>query len=109
MNKIGGNRIAAANRASCWSGSARVSRLIEIGFSGSVAGLVDLDGTFEVRAVFDHDAGGGQIAHDRAVFLNLDAVFGTKISLHAAVDHNFPRDDVGGNFSARANGKFAIF
>src|SRR5580658_2169416 len=37
--------------------------------------LVDFDGTFKVGAVFDHDAGGGEIAVDGTVFLNFDAVF----------------------------------
>jgi len=41
--------------------------------------LIDLDGAFEVGAVFDHDARGGQIADHRAIFLDLDAVLGAKI------------------------------
>jgi hypothetical protein len=41
-----------------WCRSACVRRLVEIG-SGCVAGLINLDRTLKVRAVFDHDAGGG--------------------------------------------------
>src|SRR5712664_126440 len=33
--------------------------------------LVDLDGAFEIGAVFDHDARGGQVAFDRAVDLQV--------------------------------------
>ena len=41
---------------------------------GGVAGLIDLDRAFKVCAVFDHDAGCRQIAHNRAVLLNFNAV-----------------------------------
>src|SRR4029077_9703970 len=48
--------------------------------------LVDFDGAFEIGAVFDHDARGGQVTDDRAILLDFDAVLGTKISLHVAID-----------------------
>jgi hypothetical protein len=47
-----------ALRLRCGGSCARVGRLIEIG-SGGITGFINLDRTFEVRAVFDHDAGGG--------------------------------------------------
>jgi len=47
-----------ALRLRCRGSRARVSRLVEIG-SGGITGLVNLDGAFEVRTVFDHDASSG--------------------------------------------------
>src|SRR5712664_2363091 len=49
---------------------------------GSVLGLggVDLDATLELRAVLDADAGGGDVADDRAVALDVDAIARVKIA-----------------------------
>src|SRR6266478_768707 len=70
--------------------------------------LVDLDGAFEVGAVFDHDARGGQVADDRAIFLDFDAILGAKISLHVAVDHNLTGNDVSGHFGSGADGQLPL-
>src|SRR5208282_6400858 len=71
-------------------------------------GLVDFDGTFEVRAVFNHDAGGGKVAVDGAILLNLDTVLGAQVSLHRAVDHNFAGDNIRGQLGRGANRQFAL-
>src|SRR5260370_24752771 len=55
--------------------------------------LVDLDGAFEIGAVFDHDARGGQVADDRAILLDFAAVLGAKIALHVPVNPHFPGND----------------
>src|SRR5208337_4011052 len=73
-----------------------------------LSGLVDFDGTFEVRAVFNHDARGGQVAVHRAVLLDLDAVLGAQIPLHRAVDHDFTGDNIGGHLGGGANGELAL-
>ena len=57
---------------------------------------IDLDRAFEVRAVLNHDARGGQIADHRAILLDFDAVAGAQIALDAAVDDDFARHHVGG-------------
>src|SRR5271165_7210905 len=65
--------------------------------SGFLLGaLIDFDGALEVGAVFDHDAGGGKIAVDGTILLNLDAVLSAQISLHGAIDHDFTGDNVRG-------------
>src|SRR6267378_3552823 len=70
--------------------------------------LVDLDGAFEIGAVFDHDARGGQVANDRAILLDFDAVLGAKIALHVPVDHHFAGNDVGGHLRGGANGQLPL-
>src|SRR5208283_553235 len=71
-------------------------------------GLVDFDGAFKVGAVFDHDAGGGEIAVDGPILLYLDAILGAKISLDGAVDHDFASDNIRGQLGRGAHGKFAL-
>src|SRR6266478_4839858 len=70
--------------------------------------LVDLDGAFEIGAVFDHDARGGQVADDRAILLDFDTVLGAKIALHVTVDHHFAGNDVGGHLRGGANGQLPL-
>src|ERR1700743_3620477 len=70
-----------------------------------VGGLVDLDGTFEVGAVFDHDARRGEVAVDRAVFLDFDTILRAKIAFHRSVDDDFTGDDIGGDLGGRADGE----
>src|SRR5260370_34779974 len=60
--------------------------------------LVDLDGAFEVGAVFDHDAGSGQVTIDRTVLLDFNSVLRAKVALHVAVHHDFAGNDIGGYF-----------
>src|SRR5437879_13902529 len=47
--------------------------------------LVDLDGTFEVGAVFDHDSGSGQVTVDRTILLDFNSILLAKVSLHVTV------------------------
>src|SRR3984957_20897554 len=73
-----------------------------------VSGLVDLDGALKVGAVFDHDARRGEVAVDRAVFLDFDTIFRAKIALHRPVDNNFTGDDIGGDLGGRADGELPL-
>src|SRR6266478_2556909 len=61
-------------------------------------GLVDLDGTFEVGAVFDHDSGSGQVTVDRTILLDFNSIFRAKVALHVAVHHDLAGNDIGGYF-----------
>src|SRR5258707_6296330 len=70
--------------------------------------LVDLDGAFEIGAVFDHDARGGQVADDRAILLDFDTVLGAKIALHVPVDHHFAGNDVGGHLTSSGTGPLPL-
>src|SRR5229473_5968491 len=60
--------------------------------------LVDLDRTFEVGAVFDHDAGSGEVTVDRTILLDFNSILGAKVALHVAVYHDLAGNDVGGYF-----------
>ena len=71
-------------------------------------GLVDFDGAFEISAVFDHDAGGGQVAVYRTVFLDFNSVFGAKVALHRAVYYHLAGDNVGRNFRRGSDGEFPL-
>src|SRR5579872_2314929 len=70
--------------------------------------LVDLDRALKVGAVFDHDARRGEVAVDRAVLLDLDAIFRAKIALHRPVDNHFTGDDIGGDLGGRADGELPL-
>src|SRR3984893_11619954 len=81
--------------------------LVEIGFFfGRCA--IDLDRAFEIRAVLNHDARGGQIANDRAILLDFEAVAGTQITLYAAIDDDFARYHVGGQLGCGPHGQLAV-
>src|SRR6267154_3774835 len=95
------NGLCCAGVGSCWLGERATAGF----FLGA---LVDLDGAFEVSAVFDHDARGGQIADHRAIFLDFNAVLGAKISLHVAVDHYFAGNDVSSHRGGGANGQLPL-
>src|SRR5579859_2510521 len=56
-------------------------------------------------AVLDADAGGGNIADDRAVGFDIDAVAGVEIADDFAVDHHFPGANFGSEHGGGANGK----
>src|SRR6266851_1227380 len=64
---------------------------------GSVLGLggVDLDATLELRAVFDADARGGDVADHRAVALDVNAIAGVKVARYLSVDDNSTRVNLG--------------
>src|SRR6202007_1534452 len=70
--------------------------------------LVDLDGTFEIGAVLNHDARGRQVADHGAILLDFDAILGAHISLHVAIDHHFTGDHVGGHLRGGANGELPL-
>src|SRR5271163_4574135 len=102
----GKNKIVEAklNRLRCWSANRSVRALRKGAVCGILLGaLIDFDRAFEVGAVFDHDAGGREIAVDGAILLDFDAVFGTEIAFHVAIDHDFASDDVGGQLRGSAN------
>src|SRR6266849_4610118 len=52
---------------------------------------VDLDATFELRAVLDANPRGGDVADDGAITLDVDAVAGMNIADYLSVDDNFSR------------------
>src|SRR5215469_15134411 len=93
-------------RAAYTSGSSAACKGARPGFF--FGALVDLDGALEVSAIFDHDARGRQIAIDRAILLNLDAVLGAQISFHVAIDHHFPGNYVRGDLRRGAHGELAL-
>src|SRR6266853_1948126 len=74
----------------------RPGKCIRTGFF--FRGLVDLDGTFEVGAVFDHDSGSGQVTVDRTILLDFNSIFRAKVALHVAVHHDLAGNDIGGYF-----------
>src|ERR1700687_5888835 len=97
------------NGFGCRSGRWGGRRLGERAGTGAlVRGLVDFDRTLEVGAVLDHDARGGEITIDGAILLDLDPVFGAKVALHGAVDHDFPGNDIGGYLGRGADGKLPL-
>jgi hypothetical protein len=51
-------------------------------------GGVDLDATLELRAVFDADACGRDVADDGAIALDVDAIARVKITDYFSVDRN---------------------
>src|SRR5882762_9523628 len=60
--------------------------------------LVDLDGAFEVGAVFDHDPGSSQVTVDRTIFFDFYSILRAKVSLHVAIHHHLAGNDVSGHF-----------
>src|SRR5882762_7386912 len=60
--------------------------------------LVDLDGAFEVGAVFDHDAGSSQVTVSRTILFDFKSILRAKVALHVAVHHYLAGNDVGGHF-----------
>ncbi len=52
-------------------------------------GWVDFDAAFEVGAVFDADAGGGNVADDRAIRLDVNAVPRMDVADYLAIDDYF--------------------
>ena len=69
---------------------------------------IDLDRPFEIRAVFNHDARGGQIPNDRAILLDFDAVARSQIALYTAIDDDFACHDVGGQLGGGTYGQLAV-
>lgn len=74
--------------------------------AGSGFGRVDLDAALEVRAVLDADARRGNVADDRAIFLNIDAGARLNMAHDFAVDDRFARVDFGMQLGGRAYGQF---
>src|SRR5689334_2044046 len=68
--------------------------------------LVDFDGTLEVRAIFNADARGRQVAIHRAVFLDFNPILGAQVALHAAVDHHLAGDNVCGQLRGGSDSEF---
>jgi len=68
-------------------------------------GWVDFDAALEMGAVFDANPGGGNVAGDRAVTLDVDAIAGIEIADNFAVDDNFAGMNFGVEDGAGANGE----
>src|ERR1700693_2387688 len=73
-----------------------------------IRSAIDFHGTLKVGAVFDHDPRGGEVAVNRPILLDLDAIFSPEIALHRAINHNFTRDNVRGNFGACADSQLPL-
>src|SRR5260370_8006111 len=70
--------------------------------------LVDLDGTFKIGAVLNHDARGGQVADHGPILLDFDAVLAAHISLHVAIDHHFTASNSRGHLSSGPTSQFPL-
>jgi len=70
--------------------------------------LVDLDGAFEVGAVFDHDAGSSQVTVDRTILFDFNSILRAKVALHVAVHHYLASNDVGGHFRRGSDSQLSL-
>src|SRR5580658_8326864 len=70
----------------------------------SGAAFADVDAAFEEGAVFNGDAGGDNVAGQRAVAADIHAVAGGEIATHLAEDHDFAGVDVGCDYAVAADG-----
>src|SRR5690348_852656 len=66
---------------------------------------IDFDAALEVGAVFDADAGSGNIADDGAVLADIDAAAGAEIADDRAEDDDFAGFDFGIERGGRADGE----
>jgi len=70
---------------------------------GRLATLADVDATLEVRAVFNRDAGGDNVASQRAVAANVDAVAGGEVAAHFAQHNDLAGADIGRYYAIPAH------
>jgi hypothetical protein len=68
-------------------------------------GRVDFDAALEMGAIFDADAGGGDVAGHRAVGLDVHAIAGVKIADDFAVDNHFAGMNFGIEHGGRTDGE----
>ena len=71
---------------------------------GFVAGLADVDAALEEGAVFDGDAGGDDVAGERAFAADVDAVGGLAVAADFAENDDLAGADVGGYLAVAADG-----
>ncbi len=64
-----------------------------------LSALADVDAALEEGAVFDGDASGDDVAGERTVAANVDAVAGGEVAADFAQDHDLTGIDVGGDNS----------
>jgi hypothetical protein len=70
---------------------------------------INLNRAFEVRVVLEKDARGREVADNRTVLLNLDAIADSQIALDTPMDNNFPRDDVADQLRVRSDAELVGF
>ena len=71
---------------------------------GFCFGLADVDAALEECAVFDGDAGSGDVAGECAFAADIDAVGGGDVAADFAEDDDFAGGDVGGDLAVAADG-----
>lgn len=69
-------------------------------------GRIDFDAALEVGAIFDADAGGGNVADDGAVFFDVDAAAGVDITHNLAENNQFTSVNFGIELSCGTHGEF---
>jgi len=92
-----------------WSANELPLGLDGLGDGGSAGGglafgLADIDAAFEECAVFNADAGGGDVAGERAFAADVDAVGGEDVAANLAEDDDFAGGDVGGYLAVASDG-----
>ena len=68
-----------------------------------LAAFADVDAAFEEGAVFDGDAGGDDVAGERTVAADVDAVAGGQIAADFAEDDDLAGVDVGSDYTVAAD------
>ena len=74
------------------------------GSAFDVVGLADVDSAFEVGAILDGDASGGDVPGEGAFAADVDAVAGIHIAAHLAEDDDLAGGDVGSNLAVASDG-----
>jgi hypothetical protein len=82
-----------------------VRKLASLIRCGLRLGWVNFDAALEVRSVLDADARRGNVADNRAIRLDVDAVARMDVPHHFAKNHHFCCVNLGMDLSAGANGQ----
>src|SRR5579863_6443978 len=75
-----------------------------VGLGLRLSAFADVNAALEIRAVFYGNAGGDNVAGERAVAADIHAVAGGQIAAHFAQHDDFAGVDVGGDHAVAANG-----
>jgi len=91
---------ADRGRVGSWNGLVFAVGLCLVGLSA----FANVDAAFEEGAVFNGDAGCDNVAGERAVTANIDAVAGSEIATDFAEHDDFTGIDVGGDYAVASDG-----